>query len=207
MHSAGARAKCSALAASLCMAGGAGVVTYGIVADDLARSLGGGFVALIAAMLFGLAKIRSWTHDSRSEREGLARAQQDAQDARTRYEAASGALMQEKARTLRDLDAERVAIEYLLAAERKAMLEELKAAKAALAAEFEAKRERLIIDSLRTGIELHLKGLLQAPAAEPGEAAVVLDLFPQQPTRERTTHPADPVQEPEVVRDREAGLP
>lgn len=185
----------SARAACLAMIIGAGIVTYGITANDLARVVGGGFVLLPAASLFTLAKVRAWTASGQGEKRRLERATRDAEDERTRYVAAQGAQMEEHWRRLRDLEAEKAALRAQLEAERARLHEEMQ--------DF---RDQLISDAMGATILMDLQRLLE-PKPQTA-AATVTNLFPAQPARERATaHPADSALEPQAARDREAGRP
>lgn len=173
-----------------------GIVAYGIVEHSIEATVGGGFAALAAAAMLTLAKVRAWTVDTSAERRQLEDAKRQAHDTHTRYVAAEGALSEEHRRRVRDLEAERMICR-----------QQLEAAKAALEAKYQDRREVLILESMQTAIKLHLDGLLNAPPANP-EAKIMP--FPTQgmaqPTRERTTaHPAD--QAPEAARDRGVARP
>ena len=171
----------------------AGIVAYGIADMNIPASVGGGLVGLAAAAMMALAKIRAWAIDTSAERRQLTEAIQQAADERTKYIAAQGAQEEEHRRRLRDLEADRARVQH-----------QLTAARVALDERFEAQRERLIIDSMETGIRLHLAGLLTAPPATP--EAKILRLPGAQSTRERATaHPADSI--PQPVREREARHP
>ncbi|MFF4369686.1 hypothetical protein [Streptomyces sp. NPDC001594] len=170
-----------------------GVVVYGIVANDLARSLGGGITAFTAALLLSLAKMRSWTTDAKAERARLAKALQAADDERTRYVAAQGAQMQEESRRIRDLEAERIALRAQADVERARLLQEL-----------EDERAQIQIDAYLTGVDHGRRGILNASPARPGRVVQ----FPTPGIRERATgHPADPSPVQEAEFDRDAGHP
>ncbi|MEU9000477.1 hypothetical protein [Streptomyces sp. NPDC048551] len=183
----------AAAVAGAAMTFSAGVVAYGIADSNITAATGGGLVALAAAAMMSLAKMRAWTVDTSAERRQLAEALRQAQNEETRYVAAQGAQAEEHRRRLRDLEGDRARFE-----------QHLIAAKAALEEQFEANREALIVESMELGIRLYRAGLLKAPA-EAAEAKI-LRLPGQQPTRERAAgHPADEVTQP--VREREVRHP
>lgn len=171
----------------------AGIVAYGIVDSNIPASTGGGLVAIAAAAMMGLAKMRAWAVDTSAERRQLAEERQQAINEQTRYVAAQGAQDDEFSRRLRDLEGERARGQM-----------QLTAAKAALDEEYQNRRDALIIEGMEIGIRLYLKGLLDAPS-DASEAKIMP--FPaQQHVREpATAHPAD--QAPEAARDRGAARP
>ncbi|MEW1638590.1 hypothetical protein AB0469_31600 [Streptomyces sp. NPDC093801] len=193
MHDAATRARVSALAAGFALVLAVGVVAYGIFANDLARSVGGGVTAFTAALLLSLAKMRSWTTDARAERARLAKSVQAADDQRTRYVAAQGALMEEERRIIRDLEAERVALRAQADVERARLLQEL-----------EDERAQIKIDAYLTGVDHGRRGILNETPVQPGRVVQ----FPRPGMRERATaHPADPSPVQEAAFDRDAGHP
>ncbi|MFJ1865480.1 hypothetical protein ACIOD1_12695 [Streptomyces sp. NPDC088097] len=188
------RARIAAAGAGAAMTFSTGILAYGIVDSSIPASVGGGLAGLAAAGMMGLAKLRAWTVDTSAERRQLADSVRQAQNEETRYVAAQGAQAEEHRRRLRDIEGDRVRQE-----------QHFIAAKAAMEADFEARREALIIESMATGIRLHLAGLLNAPT-EAVEAKILRLPGQQQPVRERATaHPAD--QAPEAVRDRGVARP
>ncbi|MGP3684093.1 hypothetical protein ACTVZO_05165 [Streptomyces sp. IBSNAI002] len=176
----------------------AGVVAYGIVDDHLASSVGGGLAGLAAAALLILAKVRLWTTDTSAERAALAEDRRNAADERNRYVAAQGAQMQEHARRMRDLEAERAALLTQIQAERVRLYEEL-----------EDERTTLKITSYLVGVDHGRRGILDAPLGDTQPAGQVVPFpNPASPIRERATaHPADPAPAPQAARDRGAGRP
>ncbi|MFD5509174.1 hypothetical protein ACFWIB_15535 [Streptomyces sp. NPDC127051] len=196
MHDTATRAKIGALAAGLVMLIAAGIVAYGIVENHVPSAIGGGLTGLASAALLILAKVRLWTTDTSAERAALAEDRRHAADERSRYVAAQGALMQEHARCMRDLEAERAAVLAHTQAERVRMRQEL-----------EDERATIKIESYLIGVGHGRRRMFDARAVQPAGQIVP---FPKavSPARDRaTTHPADAAQELPAARDREVGRP
>ncbi|MEU4947660.1 hypothetical protein [Streptomyces lavendulae] len=172
----------------------AGVVAYGIFDSNVSAATGGGFVALAAAAMMGLAKMRVWAVDTSAERRQLEEALQAARDERIRYVALGVAQQEEHRRCVRDLEAERAGHQRQLAA-----------AKAALEEQFEADREDLIVNATNAAVALAKTGFFDRPI-ETSEAKILRLPGQQQPVREgAAAHPADEATQP--VREREVRHP
>ncbi|MFI8278571.1 hypothetical protein ACIGBH_27595 [Streptomyces sp. NPDC085929] len=168
-----------------------GIVAYGIVDSSIPASVGGGLAGIVAAAMMALAKSRIWAVNTSAERRQLEDARQQVNDERTRYVAASAAQRAEHQRCLRDLEGDRAHLKA-----------QAKAAQAAMERRFEDQRERLIVESMETGVRLYLAGLLNAPEQTPGD---VVPFRTRQRGERTTAHPAD--QAPQAARDREVGRP
>ncbi|MFC9847741.1 hypothetical protein ACFWFF_01325 [Streptomyces sp. NPDC060223] len=157
--------KATAVSAVAVMAGGISVILYGIVRNDLARSLGGACLTMTALTLIAMVAIRRWTTDTGDERRILAASTREAQAERSRYVAAQAALENEQARLNRDMAAERARVAATLVAERRKM-----------EAAFEEKRAQLATEAFTTGVQMERAGMLSPKKSEPGN----LIQFPQQ---------------------------
>ncbi|MEI5100371.1 hypothetical protein RB200_19815 [Streptomyces sp. PmtG] len=132
------------------MAAGLAAILYGVLRDDLARSLGGACLAMTALMPMALIAIRRWITDTSAERAHLADALRQAQDERTRYIAAQAALENEQGRLHRDLAADRARTAAMLIAERDGMQDE-----------FEEQRAQLISETFEVAVDMERRGLLK----------------------------------------------
>ncbi|MFI1728245.1 hypothetical protein ACH40E_03190 [Streptomyces acidicola] len=137
--------KATAVSAAVVMVAGLSVILYGVIYNDLARSLGGACLTMTALTLIALVAIRKWITDTSEERRVLAAAVRDTQAERTRYIAAQAALENEQGRLARDVAAERAGLAAKLIAEREAM-----------ATEFEEKRNQLVSEAMNTGVAMFL---------------------------------------------------
>lgn len=125
--------------------GGLVVILYGILRNDLARSLGGACLAITALTLIALVIIHRWIVDTQAERLALAESRQQADAERTRYFALEAALENERGRFARDMAAERAALGVRLKVECDA-----------LQAEFEEQRAALVCETMEaTALLMH----------------------------------------------------
>lgn len=138
---AGTRA--TAIGAALITSAGLGIVLYGIITNDLKRSIGGVAFALCALTFIALVVIRRWITDTNVERRRLDDAVRQADADRMRYVAAQAALEAERARVRHDVAVERQQLTVRLEAERAAMDEQ-----------FEEARSQLIIDTTEAAVRL-----------------------------------------------------
>ncbi|MFJ3923083.1 hypothetical protein [Streptomyces sp. NPDC090022] len=197
MHDTATRAKIGALAAGLVMLFAAGIVAYGIVEDHIASAIGGGLAGLTSAALLILAKVRLWTTDTSAERAALVAARRETAAEYARYLAAQGALVAEQDRRVRDLEAERAALHAQLQAARVRLLQDV-----------EDQRASIQVDAYLVGLDHGRRGLVDSTFKRQSQGQVVPFPSPASPTRERATaHPADAAQELPAARDREAGRP
>lgn len=139
----------TAAAASVAGLVGLVVTFHGAVRDQLAHSLGGVCLTMIALTALILVAIRKWVTDTSLERTVLAATQREAQTERSRYVALQAALENEQGRLRQDM-----------AAERAALTARLKSERAALAAEFDERRDSLIAETMEATVLLHINGKL-----------------------------------------------
>jgi hypothetical protein len=129
------RIKTLAAAAAVAVLAGLAATLYGLVYDDLPRSIGGLGLTIIGLTVIVLITIRKWVTDTRAERQLLAASQREAQSQKSQYFAAQAALEIEQGRLRRDLDAERRAIAVLLKNEREALARDFAEQRATVIAE------------------------------------------------------------------------
>lgn len=154
--------KATAVAATAVMTVGIGIILYGIVRNDLARSLGGACLTMTALTLLALIAIRRWTTDTQVERRQLADSTRAAEVEHTRYIAAQAALELERGRVLRDARTERDRMEV-----------QIKAAHAAMRERFEQDRAKLICDTMETTVQLFRTGAFDPLPAEHARGQVI----------------------------------
>lgn len=165
-------ARATAGAAGTATTGGLVVVLYGTLDDNLARTLAGTCLTLVALTVLALVLIRQWIVDTRDERRILAAAQRQAEGERTRYIASQAALENEQGRLNRDMAAERYALTARLNAEREK-----------LAAEFEERRAALIAETMEVTVRMMRDGKLAPAPSTTGN----LIPFPHQHPQPETT--------------------
>lgn len=173
--------KVTAGTAAVAMAGGLTVVLHGTLRANLAHTVGGTCITLVALTVIALILIRRWIVDTSEERRMLAAAQRQAQAERSRYFAAQAAMEVEQGRLTRDR-----------AIEQRADAARLKAERDAMAAEFENKRGELIAETMRATFQMIHSGKL---APEHHRQSTVIQ-FPKQ----------HPQHQPERERSREHGV-
>ncbi|MEV5851464.1 hypothetical protein [Streptomyces anulatus] len=122
---------------------------YGIITENLERTVGGAIFTMTALTLIALVMIRRWITTTNAERQRLGDAVREADAERMRYVAAQAALEVERSRLRRDAAAEREQLAARLATERDAM-----------DAQFEEKRNTVVIETFATTVELVRDGLL-----------------------------------------------
>lgn len=150
---------------------GLSVILYGIVRDDLSRSVGGAFLTVTALTFIALAIIRRWIVDTSNERRRLADDQRRTQDEYASYIALKAALEVEQGRLRQDISAEHAALNERLTVER-----------AKMEAEFEERRATLRAETMEATVLMFHNGKF-APGVS---AAGKLIPFPQQePERQR----------------------
>jgi hypothetical protein len=160
----------TAAAGAAVLLGGLSIVLYGILRNDLARSVGGGCVAIAALALIALVIIRRWIVDTQAERLVLSEARRKADAEGVRYFALEAALENERGRLTRDM-----------AAERAALVVRMKAERDALETEFEERRAAIIVQTMEDIVLMMRSGKFAPEASAPGN----LIQFPDQ-QRERT---------------------
>lgn len=162
-------ARVTAVTGWMVLAVGGLVTLYGIARNDLPRSLGGTCLVVTALTIVSLATIKRWINDVDNERGRLAEAAHAAQTEAAKYFAAQAGLAAEKARMLRDAEAQRAALAARLKVEREALQDE-----------FEEKRNEIKCKALEQGALLERSGALKAQQEPVHERAVVTQLFPHQ---------------------------
>ncbi|MFJ9029752.1 hypothetical protein ACIRQP_14710 [Streptomyces sp. NPDC102274] len=113
---------------------------------------------MTALTLIALVAIRSWTTDTREERQRLADAQREADTERSRSVASQAALEVERSRIQRDAAAEWARIEARLQTERQAMR-----------AQLEEERAKMACESLETAFRMINAGLFEDRPAGHGK--------------------------------------
>ncbi|MEV6504871.1 hypothetical protein AB0M61_01960 [Streptomyces sp. NPDC051642] len=154
--------------------GGLAAVVHGIIRNDPAHSVGGGFLALAGLAVLALVAIYRWVTDTRDERRALAATQREAQGRKDTYLAAQAALENEQGRLNRDVAAERAALDARLKMEREAM-----------AAEFEERRAALIAETMEATL-LMVQGDKLAPQPSGKVIRFPDQQAERQPERERS---------------------
>ncbi|MEE4489379.1 hypothetical protein [Streptomyces sp. BE230] len=157
----------TAVAAATVMLTGMAIIVYGVITNDLARSLGGACLTMTALTLIALVAIRRWITNTSAERARLAEATREVEAERLRYLAGQAAQEQERARLRRDI----------AAASRK-LAKQLEIERARLAAEFEEKRAQVICDTFAATYRLAREDRI---TAEREQHATVVQ-FPEQET-------------------------
>ncbi|MFK0018264.1 hypothetical protein [Streptomyces sp. NPDC090798] len=138
---AGTRA--TAISAAVVMAAGLTIILYGVVRNDLARSLGGACLTMTSLTLIALVAIKRWVTDTSEDRRLLAASIREAQAEKSRYFAAKAALENEQGRLTRDaaIDRRRAAVAAM--AEREALHQQ-----------FEEKRAQLVCETFEMAFEM-----------------------------------------------------
>lgn len=162
------------------MSGGLVVVLHGTLRGNLAHTVGGTCLTLVALTAIALILIRRWIVDTSEERRILAASQREAQNQKSTYIAAQAAMEVEQGRLTRDRAMQLRADAARLDAEREAM-----------AAEFEEKRATLSSEAMEATFRMILGRKLDGPASV--ESKVIQ--FPHQ----------HPQHQPERARSREHG--
>ncbi|MFD3517765.1 hypothetical protein [Streptomyces sp. NPDC058657] len=135
--------KATAVAAAAVVAGGVAVILYGIARDELSRSLGGACLTMTALTLIALIAIRRWTTNTDAERASLAAATREADTERMRSVANQASLEAERQRLLRDAASERARLAAAMDVER-----------AAMRAQFEEEKNRLVCETFEAAYNL-----------------------------------------------------
>lgn len=169
----GKRATTASVTATL---GGLAAILSSILRNDLEPAIGGLGLTVTGLTALILVTIRKWVTDTREETSRLADAQHEAQSERARYVALQAALEAEQGRLIRDMAADRAALDVRLKAEREAM-----------AVEFEAARTKIVNEAMETLAGWVVNGKIRPPEHETGK----LIRFPEQqpqghPQRERS---------------------
>lgn len=128
----------TAVTAAAVMFTGMAIIVYGVVVNDLARSLGGACLTMPALTLVALVVIRRWVTNTAAERERLAQATREVEAERLRYVAGQAAQEQESTRLRRDAAAAIDRAQRQVEVEREAM-----------EVAFEERRAKLICDTVQ----------------------------------------------------------
>lgn len=174
-----AGSRIAAVGAALIPSAGLSTVVYGIVTENLERTVGGAIFTMTALTLIALVLIRRWITNADADRQRHDDAVRAADTERMRYVAAQAALEVERGRLRRDIAVEHQQVAATLDAERAAMRER-----------FEEDRATLVCETIETTFLLFRDGKF-APT-EHGYAAQVIG-FPrpahqraaEEPTRGR----------------------
>lgn len=164
-----AGSRIAAAGAALITSAGLSTVVYGIITENLERTVGGAIFTMTALTLIALVLIRRWITNADADRQRHDDAVRAADTERMRYVAAQAALEVERGRGRRDL-----------AAEHKRMSATLEAERAAMRDRFEEERATLVCETIETTFRMFQDGKF-APAAH--EYARVIG-FPN-PTHQR----------------------
>ncbi|MFF6829579.1 hypothetical protein [Streptomyces longwoodensis] len=167
---------------------GFAVIIRSASGDNIAGSIGGACLVMVALTLVILVLVRRWIINTAEERRILAACQREAQSERARYIAAQAALEGEMGRLTRDMAAERSAIRAALIEDRRRMR-----------AEFEEERTQLAADAFQLGAQMERNGDLKKKQ-QPESANLIP--FPKQ-ERQRAQDPQD---QPHHERSREHGV-
>lgn len=162
-----AGSRTTAVAAAAVMCTGMTIIVYGVVVNDLARSLGGACLTMTALTLIALVAIRRWVTNTSVERARLAEATREVEAERLRYVAGQAAQEQESTRLRRDAAA---------ALQRAAR--QIEVERAVMAEAFEEKRAKLICDTIEATYLLAREDRLTAEQERREHAKVVP--FPEQ---------------------------
>ncbi|MEV6074979.1 hypothetical protein AB0L80_07710 [Streptomyces sp. NPDC052069] len=166
--------RATAAGAALITSAGLSIVLYGIITENLERTVGGAIFTMTALTLIALVMIRRWITTTATERQRLGDAVREADAERMRYVAAQAALEVERSRLRRDAAAEREQVNARLATERDAM-----------DAQFEERRAELVCTTMETTVRLYRAGHFDP--SDPASFARVIG-FPTPAVRE---HPAE----------------
>ncbi|MHB9857694.1 hypothetical protein [Streptomyces sp. YIM S03343] len=129
------------MAGAAVLLAGLSVITYGVITDDISRSVSGACLTMPALTLIALVMVRRWVSDTRDERRVLADARLAAEQERFRYVAGQAAQETEQGR-----------MSQAQAAERARLTAQLKRERAAMQAEFEEQRASLISETMEATV-------------------------------------------------------
>ncbi|MFH9215417.1 hypothetical protein [Streptomyces globisporus] len=166
----------SAVGAALITSAGLAIVVYGIITENLERTVGGAIFTMTALTLIALVLIRRWVTNTSTERQRLGDAVREADAERMRYLAAQAASEVERARIRRDAAAELQQLTVRLAAER-----------AALSEQFEEQRLALICSTMETTVKLYRAGHFDPSAPTPHGQVISLPGFAHQRAAQEQT--------------------
>lgn len=139
--------KTTAAAAALVVAAGIAATLYGLIYDDLPRSIAGLGLTVVGLTVIVLIVIHRWVTDTRAERQLLAASQREAQSQKSVYVVAQAALENEQGRLNRDMAVERLALSARLKAEREA-----------LARDFAEQRAIVIAETMEATVMMYRSG-------------------------------------------------
>lgn len=151
-----ASSKAASATAAGILTAGFGIIIHSTSHDDVAGSIGGACLVMVALTITICVLVRHWVVNTSTERSILAAATREAQAQRAMYQAAQCALENEMGRLNRDMAAERARIASTLATER-----------AKMRAEFEALHDQDMTDAFQTGVQMERAGMLKPGAFQP----------------------------------------
>ncbi|NDZ63620.1 hypothetical protein [Streptomyces cyaneofuscatus] len=165
--------RATAAGAALITSAGLAIVLYGIITENLERTVGGAIFTMTALTLIALVLIRRWVTNTTAERQRLSDATRERDTEHMRYLAAQAALEVERGRLRRDAIVEREQLAARLAAEQ-----------ASMRAQFEEERNQLTIRTFKATAQMIHDGLLDP--GNPGSLARLIEF----PTRQRSAEAA-----------------
>lgn len=158
---------------AIVLAVGLAIVLWGVITNDIARSVGGVCLTMTSLTLSACVAIRGWVTNTGAERARLGDSQRETDADRMRYVAAQAALEVERQRLQRDA-----------AAEREQLTARLKVERDAMRTSFEEERAKLIVDTFEAAVKMVVRDrLLEEGRPETGHGRVID--FPAQPAAER----------------------
>ncbi|MFJ9112953.1 hypothetical protein [Streptomyces sp. NPDC102283] len=163
--------RATAAGAALITSAGLSIVLYGIITENLERTVGGAIFTMTALTLIALVLIRRWVTNTTAERQRLSDATREKDTEHMRYLAAQAALEVERGRLRRDAIVEREQLTARLAAERAAMNER-----------FEEQRAELVCKTMEATVQLYRDGHFD-PSAPTAYARIIG--FPTPEVRQR----------------------
>ncbi|MFE2747372.1 hypothetical protein ACFXKX_24090 [Streptomyces scopuliridis] len=163
------------IASSAAIFAGAALLTFGVMAESLSRTIAGVAITISAALASSLRVVHRWITDTADERRALLDAQLRADDERAKLVAAQYALEAERKRIRIDA----------IAAGRRAD-EALQLQTAMLVQRFEEDRAGLAAESLEAALRMIVEGKLLEPGRPAARGRAVIPFPLQNPEHERT---------------------
>ncbi|MER5675823.1 hypothetical protein ABT081_02650 [Streptomyces sp. NPDC002238] len=158
MDQTAAGTRAAAVGAALITSAGLSTVVYGIIIENLERTVGGAIFTMTALTLIALVLIRRWITSAATDRQRHDDAVRAADTERMRYVAAQAALEVERGRLRKDV-----------ASEHKRLTATHDAERAAMHARFEEERNALICETIETTVGLVRDGLLNPTTHQYGQ--------------------------------------
>jgi len=132
MDQTAAGTRAAAVGAALITSAGLSTVVYGIITENLERTVGGAIFTMTALTLIALVLIRRWITSAATERQRHDDAVRAADTERMRYVAAQAALEVERGRLRKDIASEHTRMSAALEAERTTMRNQFEEERATL---------------------------------------------------------------------------